>query len=38
MVALALQAVQRLGVREVLVQDVSEPRLTVVRKMGATRR
>ena len=34
--ALALLTAQRLGVREVLVQDVSEQRLAAVRKMGAT--
>lgn len=34
--ALALLTAQRLGVREVLVQDVSEQRLATVRKMGAT--
>lgn len=34
--ALALLTALRLGVREVLVQDVSEPRLAVVRSMGAT--
>jgi threonine dehydrogenase-like Zn-dependent dehydrogenase len=34
--ALALLTALRLGVREVLVQDVSEQRLAVVRSMGAT--
>ena len=34
--ALALLTALRLGVREILVQDVSEPRLAVVRAMGAT--
>ena len=34
--ALALLTALRLGVREVLVQDVSEERLAVVRSMGAT--
>ena len=34
--ALALLTALRLGVREVLVQDVSEQRLSVVRSMGAT--
>lgn len=34
--ALALLTALRLGVREVLVQDVSEARLAVVRSMGAT--
>lgn len=34
--SLALLTALRLGVREILVQDVSEPRLAVARKMGAT--
>lgn len=34
--ALALLTALRLGVREILVQDVSEPRLAVARAMGAT--
>lgn len=34
--ALALLTAKRLGVRDVLVQDVSEQRLAVVRSMGAT--
>jgi 2-desacetyl-2-hydroxyethyl bacteriochlorophyllide A dehydrogenase len=34
--ALALQTALRLGAREVLVQDVSDERLEVARKMGAT--
>lgn len=34
--ALALLIALRLGVREILVQDVSEPRLAVARAMGAT--
>jgi 2-desacetyl-2-hydroxyethyl bacteriochlorophyllide A dehydrogenase len=34
--ALALQTALRLGVREVLVQDVNDLRLTVARSMGAT--
>ena len=34
--ALALLTALRLGVREILVQDVSEPRLVVARAMGAT--
>ena len=34
--ALALLTALRLGVREVLVQDVSDVRLNVARRMGAT--
>jgi 2-desacetyl-2-hydroxyethyl bacteriochlorophyllide A dehydrogenase len=34
--SLALQTALRLGVREVLVQDVNDARLTVARQMGAT--
>lgn len=34
--ALALLTARRIGVQEVLVQDVSEPRLAVARAMGAT--